>query len=711
MPGAGRRCMRGSASAQGPVVDVDDPRSRRRSPQSLLFGYVAAFMYEGDSPIAERRAAALTLDQGLLAELLGRAELRELLDPDVLAEVEAELQRLADDRRARDAEGVADLLRLLGPLTTDEVAGRAPTGPTWRSLARRRWPTPAAWSRSGSPASRGGPSSRTSAGCATGSACRCRPAPRTRSPSRSPTRWPTWSPATPAPTARSRAAEVAARLGLGVAVAQQTLVRLGAQGRVLEGEFRPAGVGRGVVRRRGAAQAPAPFARRGSATRSSRSSRRRSAGSCRRGSTSRPATGGRLRGPDGVLAVVEQLAGCAGPGLGARAAGAAAAGSSTTSPAYLDELTATGEVLWAGHGGLPGADGWVSLHLADSAPLTLPEPATSSSAPRPPGRARRARRRRRLLLPPARPTARARTDDKALGALVWDLVWAGRLGNDTLAPLRGAHPVGHAAPTGPVARRPEPGSPRPRGRGTADPQRARRHRRPLVAAARARARPDPARARRRRGPARPARRRHPRRGHERADARVASPAVYKVLSAFEELRPLPPRLLRRRAGRRPVRHRRRRRPAALATLRRSAPPGQARRRVDAGGDRPGQPVRRRAALAGATASATEPPGHRPGRKAGALVVLVDGELALYVERGGRTLLTFADDDATCSRPRSTRSAPPCAGARSAGSPWRRPTASTSSAADSDADPREALEAAGFVADAARAATARRGIRA
>jgi ATP-dependent Lhr-like helicase len=81
-------------------------------------------MYEGDNPLAERRAAALSLDQGLLAELLGRAELRELLDPQVLAELEAELQRLTPDRRARDAEGVADLLRLLGPLSTDEVVVR-----------------------------------------------------------------------------------------------------------------------------------------------------------------------------------------------------------------------------------------------------------------------------------------------------------------------------------------------------------------------------------------------------------------------------------------------------------------------------------------------------------------------------------------------------------------------------------------------------------
>ena len=92
---------------------------------SLLFGYVGAFMYEGDSPLAERRAAALSLDATLLAELLGRVELRELLDAEVVAATGRQLQHLSADRVARDAEAVADLLRLLGPLTTEEVAARA----------------------------------------------------------------------------------------------------------------------------------------------------------------------------------------------------------------------------------------------------------------------------------------------------------------------------------------------------------------------------------------------------------------------------------------------------------------------------------------------------------------------------------------------------------------------------------------------------------
>ena len=94
---------------------------------SLLFGYVGAFMYEGDSPLAERRAAALSLDSVLLAELLGRVELRELLDPQVITSTMRQLQHLADDRRARDAEGITDLLRVLGPLTEGEIAERCTT--------------------------------------------------------------------------------------------------------------------------------------------------------------------------------------------------------------------------------------------------------------------------------------------------------------------------------------------------------------------------------------------------------------------------------------------------------------------------------------------------------------------------------------------------------------------------------------------------------
>ena len=84
------------------AVRVVEVETQQPSPfaRSLLFGYIGAFMYEGDSPLAERRAQALTLDSTLLAELLGQAELRELIDPDALAEVEAEVQLLTPERRA-----------------------------------------------------------------------------------------------------------------------------------------------------------------------------------------------------------------------------------------------------------------------------------------------------------------------------------------------------------------------------------------------------------------------------------------------------------------------------------------------------------------------------------------------------------------------------------------------------------------------------------
>ncbi|MCZ9341995.1 hypothetical protein NGM37_29975, partial [Streptomyces sp. TRM76130] len=95
-------------------------------------------LYEGDSPLAERRAAALSLDSRLLAELLGQAELRELLDAEVLTELERELQWRTEDRRVKDVEGVADLLRLLGPLTDAELAERG-AQPQWaQELATAR---------------------------------------------------------------------------------------------------------------------------------------------------------------------------------------------------------------------------------------------------------------------------------------------------------------------------------------------------------------------------------------------------------------------------------------------------------------------------------------------------------------------------------------------------------------------------------------------
>ena len=95
---------------------------------SLLFDYVATYMYEGDTPNAERRAAALALDRELLRELLGQEELRELIDPDALDQVERSLQHLTDDARARDRDQLQQILRRLGDLTEEECQARVAEG-------------------------------------------------------------------------------------------------------------------------------------------------------------------------------------------------------------------------------------------------------------------------------------------------------------------------------------------------------------------------------------------------------------------------------------------------------------------------------------------------------------------------------------------------------------------------------------------------------
>ena len=105
------------------LVEVE---TQRASPfaSSLLFDYVATYMYEGDTPSAERRAAALSLDRDLLRELLGQEELRELIDPAALEEVEGGLQRISERTRAANADGLHDVLRAVGDLTTDEAQAR-----------------------------------------------------------------------------------------------------------------------------------------------------------------------------------------------------------------------------------------------------------------------------------------------------------------------------------------------------------------------------------------------------------------------------------------------------------------------------------------------------------------------------------------------------------------------------------------------------------
>ena len=176
------RRVRPAGAARRPRAASRAARSRstgsrrsgpRRSPSSLLFDYVAAYMYEGDAPLAERRAQALTLDRDLLRELLGQEELRELLDPAALGRPRARALQAPGRRAAgrRPPTSSHDLLRRLGDLTADEVAARcAAARPARARLARRRWPPAGARSRSGSAARRAGSRSRTPRATATPSA-------------------------------------------------------------------------------------------------------------------------------------------------------------------------------------------------------------------------------------------------------------------------------------------------------------------------------------------------------------------------------------------------------------------------------------------------------------------------------------------------------------------------------------------------------------
>jgi ATP-dependent Lhr-like helicase len=109
------------------MVEVETPTASPFA-SSLLFDYVATYMYEGDTPNAERRAAALSLDRELLRELLGQEELRDLIDPGALEEVEADLQFLSEQRQATSKDQLHDILRTLGDLTHDQVAARVLDG-------------------------------------------------------------------------------------------------------------------------------------------------------------------------------------------------------------------------------------------------------------------------------------------------------------------------------------------------------------------------------------------------------------------------------------------------------------------------------------------------------------------------------------------------------------------------------------------------------
>ena len=637
------------------VVRVVDVETVQPSPmaRALLFGYIGQFMYEGDQPLAERRAAALALDATLLAELLGTAELRELLEPDAVTEVEAELQRLTPQRRIDDVEDVADALRLLGDLATDELVLRGATAQMLveleeqRRVLRVRIAGDERWIR-------------------IEDAARVRDALGTPLPVGVPQAFlePVADPLGDLVSRYARThgpfhgIDVAARFGLGLAVVEHALHRQQTTGRLVQGEFRPGGAG--------LEWCDAEVLR---------TMRRRSLAKLRREVEPAPpralarflpawqGIGSQAgRGLDGLVRAVELLQGAPVPAsmletvvLPARVV--------DYTPALLDELTSAGDVLWAGQGALPGSDGWVTLYLADNAPLLLPPTTYDEVSPLQQAVIDALEGGGALffrsLVDRVVMTDASFNDDAAVADAVWDLVWSGFVTNDTLLPLRnllgGGRPrqtqrarPGRVGRQGRVGRPGRPvlparsGPPRMAGRWSLLPDRE----------------VDP--TRRAHAAAETLLERHGvlTRGAVTAEHVAGGfAAVYPVLKAFEESGQARRgyfveglggaqfaasgaidrmRAMQQRADNRGDRE---------ASRWQTQVPGGWRERSRTDDD---------ASLVLAAADPANPYGaalpwpahegsHRPARKAGALVVVVDGELVLYIERGGKSLLSWSDE--------------------------------------------------------------------
>src|SRR5690606_36955598 len=391
------------------------------------------------------------------------------------------LQRLSPGRRARDLEGVADLLRVLGPLTTAEAARRTlpADAPEDRAVDEdlrgeevldqpglqrvEQWLAELEATRRAIRVRIAGEERW----AAVEDAGRLRDALGVPLPVGVPEAFlePVDDPLGDLISryARThgpfRADALAARFGLGTAVVTEALRRLAGAGRVVEGEFLPV------------ENVSGPLTSEWCDTGVLRALRRRSLARLRaEGEPSPPeslgrvlpvwhgiAGGARLRGLDALVQGLGRPPGAAVPASAlatlprpSRARGSA--------PGMLDELPSAGEVVWAGQGGLPGGDGWVALYLADTAPLLMPDPAEITLTPV-----------HQALLDALgdggalffrtlsdRVNQRVTADDADLVTAVWDLVWAGLLTNDTMAPLRAALGSGRPAHRSRTTRRGRP---------------------------------------------------------------------------------------------------------------------------------------------------------------------------------------------------------------------------------------------------------------
>ena len=426
-----RRILQGMQDRTIRVVNVETDRASPFA-QSLLFGWIAVYMYEGDAPLAERRAAALSLDREMLRDLLGAEELRELLDPGVLADLELELQRLVDGRKARDGDEIHDLVRTLGPLDRHEVEARCVDeldvdGALGQLIAELRI------------VDVGVAGDRRLA--ASEDAGRLRDALGVAVPPGLPAAY-TDSVDDPLGDLLIRFArthgpfvtdQFARRYGVVPDRVEQALDRLAKDGKLLRGEFRPDGTTRewvddGVLRQL----------------------RRRSLAALRaevapvdktvlaRFLPAWQGVGVNRRGADGLADVLGVLQGAALP-ASALERSILPVRMAEYRPADLDLLCTSGEIVWVGAGAVGSNDGRIRLAFRDQVAL-LVDPSLE-----PPDEPLHDLLRSQLASSGASfwfdLVAAANVDgvgytSEAILAGLWDLVWAGEITNDSLAPLR-----------------------------------------------------------------------------------------------------------------------------------------------------------------------------------------------------------------------------------------------------------------------------------
>ena len=605
------------ATGEVGVVDVETPTPSPFA-ANLLFAFVASYMYEGDAPVAERRAQALTLDRDLLRELLGREELRELIDPEAIAQVHAELQGTALSRRARTPDELHDLLRRIGDLSLREITARVASG-----IDAADWCTQLVAERRAARVRIAGEERVIDAH----DAGRYRDALGVMPPAGLPGAF--LEPTTEALIglagrfAATRgpfvAGALAERFGITRDAADTALGLLEARGVLLRGELVPGGSGTewcdpDVLRRL----------------------RRASLAMLRREvEPADPEVLGRflpawhridhprgVGGPEGVREVIRTLQGIALPAaqweteVFPRRLGG-------YSPAWIDELAASGEIAWIGAGGSR-----VAIYLRDELVLFGPTtPVGPVPADEISGAVRDALDRGALFWDDLNQIIAAAP--QALASALWGLAWAGEITNDLWAPLRAPRKIAVAVAPPRTSRR---GALARAGRSAARAVRAGRWSRTdaLVLGER------PAPAARRRALAELLLERHGlvTRGGVRAEALEGGFAgIYPEFTQLEVLGACRRGYFVEGLGGAQF---------ALAgaiervrDLREARASGHV---LVLGAADPAQPY-------GAALAWPASAGRRtPARSFGAQVVLIDGTAVLYVERGGRSLVTLGTTD-------------------------------------------------------------------